>query len=355
MRHWQDLQGHERRLGGVPMVFLADHNSILSHLDSTGENIWSLHELSAMESERVCLEAFAVHDAWAHQFPDRDPPGYTCTSVLRRAADGAQTVSRRIDRISVSHSLLGCASSMFTTPVGFSDHSSVVLQFVGMGLDGEHPTRWRFPLDALQDPDTVDWVSRELQTLEKEGVQGLEAFRRSQVVLQDAARRYNANAPVATQAYLRLRDILRRSSPEDVPLAGFAALRQEGQRPGTIRDAYIALVKAVSVHRGVEQLERTYTRVREALQDKHHLQEVRRQRARALHRLMHQAQESRIYGVLKARSGHLLRDRHASSPGEDEGSICCSAAKTRSSEQPCQSSGTAVRHSAGNPLASSHW
>ena len=129
-------------------------------------------------------------------------PGYTPTSVLRRAADGVQTMSRRIDRISVSHSLPGYASSMFTTPVGFSDHNSVVLQFVGMGLDGKQPTRWKFPLDALQDPDTVDWVSRELQTLEEEGVQGLEAFQRSQVVLQDAARRYNANAPVATPAYL---------------------------------------------------------------------------------------------------------------------------------------------------------
>ena len=101
-------------------------------------------------------------------------------------------------------------------------------------------------------------------------------FRRSQVLLQDAARRYNANAPVATPAYLLLRGILCRSSPEYVPLAGFAALREEGQRPGTMRDAYIAIVKAVSVHRGVEQLERTYTRVREALQDKHHLQDVRR-------------------------------------------------------------------------------
>ena len=271
------------------MVFLADHNSILSHLDSTRENVWSLHELSAMESERDCLQAFAVHDAWAHQFPDRDRPGDTRTSVLRRAAAGAQTVSRRIDRISVSHSL----------------------QFVGMGLDGEQSTRWSFPPDVLQDSDTVDWVSQELQALEDEGVQGLEAFQRSQVVLHDAARRYNANAPVATPAYLWPRDILRRSSSEYVPLAGFAALREEGRRLETMRDAYTALVKAVSVHRGVEQLERTYTRVREAPHDKHHLQEVRRWRARALHRGMHQAQESRIYGVLKARSGHLLRDHQA--------------------------------------------
>ena len=131
------------------------------------------------------------------------------------------------------------------------------------------------------------------------------------MVLQDAARRYNANAPVATPAYLRLRDILPRSSSEYIPLAGFAALRDEGQRPETMRDAYIALVKPVSVHRGVEQLQRTYMRVREALQHKHHLQDVRGWRARALHRLMHQAQEPRIYGVLKARSGHLLRDRQA--------------------------------------------
>ena len=170
MRQWQELQGHERRLGGVPMVFLADNNSILSHLDSMRENIWSLHELSAMESERDCLQAFAVHDAWAHQFPDRDPPGYTRTSVLRRAADGTHIVSRRIDSISVSHSLFGYASSMFTTLVGFSDHNSVVLQFVGMGLDGEQPNRWRFPRDALQDSDTLDSLSRELQTLKEEGV-----------------------------------------------------------------------------------------------------------------------------------------------------------------------------------------
>ena len=196
-------------------------------------------------------------------------------------------MSRQIDRKSVSHSLFGYASSMFTTPVGFSDHNSVVLQFVGRGLNGEQPARWKFPLDALQDSEIVDWVSQELQALEDEGVRGLEAFQRSHVVLQEAARRYNASAPVATPAYLRLRDILRRSSPEYVSLAGLAALREEGQWPQTMRDVYIAFVKAVSVHRGVEQLERTYTRVREALQDKHHLREVRHWRARALHRLMH--------------------------------------------------------------------
>ena len=41
-----------------------------------------------MESERECLHTFAVHDTWAHQFPDRDPPGYTRTSLLKGAADG---------------------------------------------------------------------------------------------------------------------------------------------------------------------------------------------------------------------------------------------------------------------------
>ena len=226
MRQWHDLQEHDQRLGGVPMVFLADHNSILSHLDSTRENVWSLQEPSAMEAGRDCLRAFAVYDVWAHQFPDRDPPGYTRTSVLKRAADGAQTVSRHIGRNSVSHSVLGYACSMFTTPVGFSDHNSLVMQFVGLRLDGEQPARWKFPLDALRDPESVDWVLQELQALEDEGVQRLEAFQRSQVVLQEAAHRYNASAPVATPGYLRLRDILRRSSPES--LAGFAALREEG-------------------------------------------------------------------------------------------------------------------------------
>ena len=46
------------------------------------------------------------------------------------------TVSRRIDCICVSKGVLGYASAMFTTPVGYSDHNAVVLQFIGMGMDG---------------------------------------------------------------------------------------------------------------------------------------------------------------------------------------------------------------------------
>ena len=61
-RQRQDLQGHARRLGGVPMVLFANHNSIFTHFDSTRDNVWSLQELSAMEAERNCLQAFVVHD-----------------------------------------------------------------------------------------------------------------------------------------------------------------------------------------------------------------------------------------------------------------------------------------------------
>ena len=61
--------------------------------------------------------------------------------------------------------------------------------------------RWKFPLDALQGSETVDWVSQELEALEDEWVQGLEVSQCSQVVLKEAARRYNASAPFATPAY----------------------------------------------------------------------------------------------------------------------------------------------------------
>ena len=93
---------------------------------------------------------------------------------------------------------------MFATAVGFNDHQYMVLQFVGMDLDGEQLTRWKFPLDALQDHNAVDWVSQI-----DEGVLGLEAFQRSQAVFCEAARRYNAQAPMATPQYLQLQYILR--------------------------------------------------------------------------------------------------------------------------------------------------
>ena len=71
--------------------------------------------------------------------------------------------------ISVSEGLLGYASPMFTTPVGFTDHSAVVLQFVGMGMDGVQHVRWKFPQDALQHEDTVVWNRVELLCIHDSG------------------------------------------------------------------------------------------------------------------------------------------------------------------------------------------
>ena len=115
---------------------------------------------------------------------------------------------------------------------------------------------------------------------------------------------------MATPRCLLLGDILRHSSPKYIPLVRFVKVRDEGQRPETMHDAYVVLVKLVSRHRRVEQLERTYTYVHEALQDKRHLQEGCRWHAKVLHRLMHQVQQTIVYAVLKAWSGlgHLLRD-----------------------------------------------
>ena len=174
----------------------------------------------------MCLQAFALSDAWAHQFRERDPPTYTRTSVLCRVADGAQTMSRCIDRRSVSHGPLGYTSPMLTTPVGFSDHQSVVLQFIWMGVDGEQPSRWQFPLDALLDKENVDSISQEL--LSRVRGEYTEAFRCSQAVLRKAARRYNAQALIATPVYLQFWDILRRSVSHPMMAALFRYIAIQG-------------------------------------------------------------------------------------------------------------------------------
>ena len=139
---WSALGEHVHLLAGLPIIFLADRNSILSLLDSTGVNVWSQNELQAMEAERETLGAMELLDAWVKQFPDRKAPGYTRTVVLPSDGDSPSAkVSCRIGRISVTDDVLQYGTSMFTSPVGFSDHQAVVLQFIGMGLGGPQPNR----------------------------------------------------------------------------------------------------------------------------------------------------------------------------------------------------------------------
>ena len=137
---WSALGEHVRLLAGLPIIFLADHIFILCSLDGTRVNVWSQNELQAMEAERATLGAMGLLDAWVKQFPDREAPGYIKMAVPPSAGDThSQKVSRCIDKISVTDDLLKYGISMFTSPVGFSDHPALVLQFIGMGLGGPQP------------------------------------------------------------------------------------------------------------------------------------------------------------------------------------------------------------------------
>ena len=178
----------------------------------------------------------------------------------------SEKVSRRINTISVTHDLLQYGTSMFTSPVGFSDQQEVVLQFIGVGLGGPQSSGGKFPADALHHEPTVEWISSELESINLQGVQGLEASTRAQSMLREAALRYYCESPPHTPEYLRLRSLLARSSSEYVPLVAFDLLRQRGVCPLTMREAYVELVKLVCAHKGVEQLERQYQRVRQVLQ-----------------------------------------------------------------------------------------
>ena len=143
---WVALRERAALFAGLLVVLLADHNSILSSLESTRANAWSQNELAAMEAERAALGSLGLFDASAPQFPERESPGYTRTVVLPSAnGEPAVTVSRRTDHISVTDNLLQYGTSMFMMPVGFSNHSAVVMQFIGMGVDGHRPVPSRAP------------------------------------------------------------------------------------------------------------------------------------------------------------------------------------------------------------------
>ena len=220
-------------------------------------------------------------------------------------------MSRRIDRLSVTPNLLHYGTSMFTTPVGFSDHQALVLQFVGLGLSGHQPNRWKFPLDALHDPVVVEWVAEELAEVEAQGHKGLSAFDASCSVLCSGASLYHSRHPSKSPECLQLHAVLRQSSADYVPLADFSVLRQRGVRPLTMRDAYVALVKVVCAHDGAERLDRQHQRIQEVLQTEENISRARKWRSKAVLRLMQQLQDKGVYSALWARSGVLLRDRAA--------------------------------------------
>ena len=244
------------------------------------------------------------------QFLEREVPGYTRTVVLRAHADApAEEVSRRIDWIFVSLNLLCYGTSMFTTPVGFSDHRAVVLRFVGLGLSGRQPNRWKLPREALRDPEVVDWMAARLAEVRAQGHQGLAAFEASYDVLCAGSSLYYSCNPPSSPEYLRVHALLRQTCADYVPPAGFSVLRSLGVRPLTMCDAYVGLMKVVCAQRGAEQLDKQYQRVHDVLQTEESMMLARKWRAKAVLRLMLQLQDRRVYSALRARNGHLVRDR----------------------------------------------
>ena len=137
-------------------------------------------------------------------------PGYTRTAVLR--AQGGllvEEVSRSIDGVSITPKLLHYGTSMFTTLAGFSDHQAVVLQFVGLGLNGHEANRRKCHLDALHDPVVVDCIANELEEVEAWGHKGLCAFDRSYSVLRPGASLYYTRHPSKSPECLQLHAVLR--------------------------------------------------------------------------------------------------------------------------------------------------
>lgn len=88
----------------------------------------------------ICTN-FVLRDVYRTRFPNR--PNYTCIS--------RQSFSR-LDHVYMASSLYGSVSSISLSPVGFSDHSCVIV-CLSDSQDEKGPGYWKCNVSTLSDPD----------------------------------------------------------------------------------------------------------------------------------------------------------------------------------------------------------
>ena len=172
-QQWEMLSRVVTSRGWTIDVSLCDHNSIL-HAGATSR--WNEDmpsgEKRAMETKEALQSELRLLDAWDHFYEDATE----CLGFTHDYRRGDLVVQRRIDRILVSRANTSSLASIYTLPVGYSDHQAVVLwlrdeveaEALGKG-------RWKFNLEVLSDIGVTSSIAHELQRVKEPSFVGWES------------------------------------------------------------------------------------------------------------------------------------------------------------------------------------
>ena len=300
-QQWQDLSLFCRTKCLKVDVSLCDHNSIL-HAGATSAEaaVLSSPEKRAVEVEDAVHLEWRMVDAWdSVHGEDMDSPGYTHT--YHRLGT---TIERRIDRIMFRQDLLPFISSSYTLPVGFSDHLGVVCWLRAVGdEDGKGERRWKFNVGVLNDPDLRERIQQELSRVTSPSFAGWEEGIH---ILRKHSLKFSAKQSERSPMWREVSLLLRDSHPGFVPRRAWHLFHQKGIQVSSMGQAYSALRRiALEVEHEVQR-GLTLDALRTSLQTHDSLMRARRQRDKAVARMLQELQSRRTLATIQNRQGHLV-------------------------------------------------
>ena len=300
-KQWEQLDECCRRHQMALDISLCDHNSVL-HAGATSR--WNVHmtvnEQHAIGTEDSVLHHWQLVDAWDEVHgEDVTMPGYT-HSYHR----GEVVIERRIDRIMVKQDITPFVTSMYTLPVGFSDHLGVVCLFRDMGDDFEGERRWKFNLQMLKDPFVVESLRMELSRLQMSSFEGWEE---GIAVLRRQSLRFSASQREKSPIHREICELVRMSHKGYVPRRAWQLFERMGVQATTMEQAYASLLRLLLVQEGELQRQLALSALRDALQTHDSLMRAKRQRDKAVWRMLQELQTKRSIFCVRNQAGFMVR------------------------------------------------
>ena len=269
-QHWERLETKLQTMPPLPMVVLADHNSVMVPCvdpEAISKEISTV--VSARKVEGSVLGAWALQDAWVHLHGER-----------REELRGFTREERRIDRVHMPTQALHHLRSVYTVATP-ADHRAVVAQLGAVEDHGDRP-RFRFPLELLEDPAALAALHEKLQAV---ACPASEAWWDSvRVLLRDEAVSRRREHP--TVGFTQLLALVRESTPVRLAPGADEFLQDLGYEEPTVSSAYQRLVRLQSQENHEEFQERMVSKLRSQLlsrEERSRRQSERRTRIFELH------------------------------------------------------------------------
>ena len=305
-QQWQKVEAKLAPLPPLPLVILADHNSVMVPGSDTA--VVSKEIPAVVRSRQVegsILTSLAVEDVWVHLHGERRAEsleGFTFPSL-----------QRRIDRVHLPTAVLNTVRSVYTVTTP-SDHKAVVLQLGPQEEPGGAP-RFRFPLEILESPDAAAALREVLEAhshvpgpIESwwDGVRSL---------LREFAGRWRRENP--SSGFTELQALVRESTPLRLAPGAWEFLQDLGYEETSVALAYQRLVRLQAQEKQEEFEERMLTRLRAQLQPQEARAQQASERRKRIHEMVRQLRDRQYLqrvrdskGVVQETSKTIARALH---------------------------------------------